>query len=484
MNWQMSHPPIFPAVWLSTMFRVVLLSGSMSLCVSALGQDVEPIAMIDLESTIKRTVNTDPEILHQRTEWQVDEAGIEEIQAADGWEFEFRGDKEIDRGHRRSTRDSSLGRNPSYISGDLDEDEQSLQFGLTKEFLQSKQKSKSDALTERLKQLDRTKDLVTAANDVALIAGLAYLDVYYGKDLSAMLRTQVAFDEENLRILKARLEQYEALKLDVLSTEVSLTTLRKRLVDEDLKNVRKLDMLRDIWKDPDLQPEALDTPSIADASALEMSEPETLIQEAWTRRPDLGANRAALSTLQQGASSVGKLPEFEMGVAGRFRDHDRDFEDSSRQDSSFDALMEFSLKVPLSLRKENALRQKRHQLNVKSRMYEIESRKKAIAIKVRQALEDYRAACSEMRIQKLTTQQFVEAERVTRLTAETMPETMKGNPDFEVRKATNAVLEARADLLRAEKLRMEMLLILLTELGRLAPTPPNLVPVNIQPMTQ
>lgn len=438
--------------------------------------DLEPRSVIDLESTIKRTVETDPEVLHQRMEWMVDEARIEEIQASDGWEFEFRGEKEIVNGDRVNDRNSSRGRDPSYMRGALEEDDQFLQLGLLKEFLQSNQKKKSEAITERLKQLDRTEDLVMAANEGALIAGLAYLDVYYGRDLSAMLRTQVTSDEENLRVLKARLEQYEALKLDVLTTEVSLTTLRKRLVDEDMKNQRKLDMLREIWGDPNLQAEDLSQPEIADATVLENASPEILIQEAWSHRPDLGAQRTALSTLRKGSSSVEKPPEFEMGVAGRFHDHDRDFADTHRADSTFDVQMEFSLKVPLSLRKENELRRKQHELNVKSRGYDLEFRKREIANKVRQAQEDYKAASSEMRIQEVTTRQLQEAERVTRLTAETMPETMKGNPDFEVRKAINTVLEAKADLIRAEKFRMEMLLTLMGEMGRLAPTPPTLVP--------
>ena len=472
----------FPSVTRHSMIHMVILAMIIGIPAPAIGQGLEPISMIDLESTIKRTVETHPEVLHQHTEWLVDEAGIEEIKVGDSWEFELRGEKEIVQGDRSNLRDSSRGRDPRVIQGTLEEDEQSLLLGLTKEFLQSRQKSKSDALTERLKQLDRTEDLVVAANDVALVAGLAYLDVYYGRDLSAMLRTQVASDEENLRVLKARLDQYEALQLDVLTTEVSLSTLKKRLADEDLKNRRKLDLLKSVWNDLNLQAESLAPPMISDATALEDADPETVVREAWSRRPDLGAVRTALSTLQKGASSVEKMPELELGVAGRFRDHDRDFADSLREDSTFDVLMEFSLKVPLSLRKENEFRRKRHQLNIKSRMYEVEALKKEIEVKVRQAHEDYRVACSEMRIQQLTTQQFVEAERVTRLTAETMPETLKGNPDFEVRKAANAVLEARADLLRADKWRMEMLLTLLAEMGRLAPTPPSLIPSRPTPM--
>ncbi len=466
------------------MFHMVILAMVMGACAPVIGQGLEPIPMIDLESTIKRTVEIHPEVLHQHTEWLVDEAGIEEIKASDSWEFELRGEKEIVQGDRSNLRDSSRGRDPRVIKGTLEEDEQSLLLGLTKEFLQSRRKSHSDALTERLKQLDRTENLVVAANDVALVAGLAYLDVYYGKDLSAMLRTQVASEEESLRVLKARLEQYEALQLDVLTTEVSLSTLKKRLADEDLKDRRKLDLLKSVWSDPNLQAESLAPPMISDATALEDADPETVVREAWSRRPDLAAVRTALSTLQKGASSVEKMPELELGVAGRFRDHDRDFADSLREDSTFDVLMEFSLKVPLSLRKENEFRRKRHQLNIKSRMYEVEALKKEIEVKVRQAHEDYRVACSEMRIQQLTTQQFLEAERVTRLTAETMPETMKGNPDFEVRKAANAVLEARADLLRADKLRLEMLLTLLAEMGRLAPTPPIPIPTSSAALTK
>ncbi len=476
MNELASHFLFTRTAWLSATLHLLLMVGATSLHPTAMGQGMEPIMMIDLESTIKRTVETHPEVLRQHMEWLVDEAGINEIKAKDGWEFELRGEKEIVQGDRSNLRDSSRGNDPRVIQGELEEDEQSLLFALSKEFLKSRQKNKSDALSERLKQLDRTEDLVLAANNMALVSSLAYLDVYYGKDLSAMLRIQVAFDEENLRILKARLEHYEALQLDVLTTEVSLSTLRKRLANLNLKNLRKLDMLKSIWGDPDLQAESLAPPVISDATVLEETEPERLVQEAWSRRPDLGAQRTALSTLQKGASSVDKMPELEVEIGGRFRDHDRDFADTLREDSTFDVLMEFSLRIPLSLRKENEFRRKRHQLNIKSRMYEVEAQKKSIEVKVRQAHEDYKVACSEMRIQVITTKQFEEAERVTRLTAETMPETMKGNPDFEVRKATNAVLEARADLIRAEKFRMEMLLTLMAELGRLAPTPPGLVP--------
>ena len=317
-------------------------------------QDLSASRVIDLESTIRRTVETDLKVLRHRTEWLVDEARIEEIQTEGGWEFELRGEKEIIQGDRSNFRDSSRGRDPRLIEGELEEDEQSLQFGLRRELLDTNRRQKSDAIVERLKQLDRTEDLLLAANEVALAAGLAYLDVFYGRDLSAMLRTQVAFEEENLRVLRARLEQYEALQLNVLTTEVNLSTLKKRRVDEDMKNLRKLGLLRDIWSNADLQPEALSPPAIADTTALEVAEPDALIQEAWARRPDLGANRAALSTMAGNSGYVDKLPELELGMAGRFRERERDFADTLREDSTFDVLMEFRLRVPLSLQKENA----------------------------------------------------------------------------------------------------------------------------------
>ncbi|NUN94785.1 MAG: TolC family protein [Candidatus Omnitrophica bacterium] len=456
----------------------------LSLLVGFLGSEFPPAhgqtqfaqRVVDLESTIKRVVETDPTVLRHDAEYLVDEARIGEIRASDGWELELRGDKEVVQGDRSNVRDSSRGRDPRAIRGELEEEEQSLRIGLAREFLQSPRKQRADVVTERLKQLDRTESLLLAANRAALTAGLAYLDVYYGKDLSAMLQAQVAFEEETLRVLNTRLELYEALRLDVLTTEVSLSSLRKRLADEEMKDLRKLQMLREIWRDPTLTAESLSPPEVVDASALELSGPESLLEEAWSRRPDLAANRAALSTLQMGASTVEKLPEFELGVAGRFREHDRDFADSLREDSTFDVLMEFSLKIPLSLRRENAFRRQQHGLNVKSRGLEIESRRRFIAINIRQAHEDYKAACSELRIRDLTTKRFLEAERITRLTVETMPEMVVGNPDVEMRKATNAVLEARADLVRARRLRMETLLTLLAELGRLAPAAPTLTP--------
>ena len=54
-----------------------------------------------------------------------------------------------------------------------------------------------------------------------------------------------------------------------------------------------------------------------------------------------------------------------------------------------------------------------------------------------------------------------------------MPETLATTPDTEIRKATSASLEKRADLLRAEHLNLESFVLLLAELGRLAPPLPS-----------
>lgn len=423
--------------------------------------------------TCQRVITTDKAVRREQAEWLVDEARIQELEADNGWELEIRGKRETNDGSRKEVRTSRLGRDPRIEDYALTEDEQQFTIGIQKEFLASERKKRGDILSEKLKQLDRAESMVVEANDAVLAAGRAYLDVYYGQGILAKLADQAAYEEENLRILKLRFDEYEALQLDVLTTQVNLQTLRKRLADDQRKNERKLNVLRRIWGDPNLQPASLAAPDIPEATELENADPDQLIEDAWRRRPDLDASRTALSTLAAGGKHVEQAPELEMKIAGGVTDHERHFGDERRFDDTFDLIMEMNLVVPFSLRRENELRRKRHELDIKSQNLEIEARKESIASNIRQALEDYKVTADAVRIQLLLIQKLQEAERIMRLTAATMPETIKGNPEFEVRKAGNEVLEAQGDLSRAQQLKMEMLLNLLLELGKLSPTLPK-----------
>lgn len=437
------------------------------------GQEASSSPGITFLETCRRVVHTDKSVQREQAEWLVDEARIQEIEANNGWELELSGKREIYDGDRKEIRTSRLGRSPEVEEYGLTEDEQQYRVGVQKEFLASERKKKGDILTEKLKQLDRAESMVVEANDAVLAAGRAYLDVYYGRGLTRIMANQVAYEEENLRILKLRFEEYEALQLDVLTTQVSLETHRKRLADDQRKNERKMNLLRKIWGIPDLQPDSLASPEVPEATALEEADPEQLIEEAWRVRPDLDASRTALSTLSAGGKHVEQVPELEMKIAGGVTDYERHHADERRFDDTFDIIMEMNLIVPFSLKKENDLRRKRYDLDIKSQNLEIASRKESIANNIRQALEDYKVAADSVRIQLLLIQKLQEAERIMRLTAATMPETIKGNPEFEVRKAGNEVLEAQGDLSRAQQLKMEMLLNLLLELGKLSPSLPK-----------
>jgi hypothetical protein len=91
---------------------------------------------------------------------------------------------------------------------------------------------------------------------------------------------------------------------------------------------------------------------------------------------------------------------------------------------------------------------------------------------VRLSQELYQLAKETVKIEELKVAKQEEEERILRLTALTMPETLATSPEAATREAAIALLDSRVALLEAVQEEKRALIQILAAVGRLAPSIP------------
>lgn len=435
-------------------------------------EETEPGYRIGLEETIARAIERDKQVLKHKAEWLSDSARMNEIEYRGGWNLELLGRDEGTSGERRELRDISEGRASRDARAGLSESERFIEFGLVREFWEEERQRRSDISDERLGQLDRAAEVMLDLNDSAERAANAFLQVYFGGLKRDLLSSQFAHEEENLRALEARLAHEEILEVEVLDARARLAELRRDLMEIDLAQDRYLDYLRFVWETPALESGDLGEPSVREASRFEVATFEELLDTAIRSRFDYRASEAALEIQKAARGLTPSKPELEFGVAGRYGNFDRDFDDEGREESTFDLRFELGLNVPLSLSKRNEFRMRRHDLLTQARVYDLESLRDRMRREVRLSQELYQLAKETVKIEELKVAKQEEEERILRLTALTMPETLATSPEAATREAAIALLDSRVALLEAVQEEKRALIQILAAVGRLAPSIP------------
>jgi outer membrane efflux protein len=438
---------------------------------TAFSQDLQPAFWITLEETIQHAVADNDGASEHSASWKAADTRMEDLSLRGGWEVEVAGRADRTGGDRRETRDDSLGSSVRDKRASLDEDEKFLELALSKEFLDEPRQNKDDIADERVTQLARAGPWFSALNAAAREAAEAYLDVYYGKHVEDLTLQQIQHQEEALRVLKEQMAQEEALGLDILETESSLAELGKKLLAIRTKNERQIGALRECWGMADLVQEDLAKPEIREASNIEASGLEELVQQAFLCRPDIRASQAALAVHTGARGLTQSRPEVELIVSGRLGDFDRDFADEGREDSTYNARAEVKFTYPLSMRSRNALKLRRHSLQNSAMASSLAALRKEVKEKVTESYDTLRLDTEEVRIQRIEVDKAKEQERIARLKAETMPEMLGANPEFAIRAAEIRVLASKVKVLEAERERTQTLVELLATTGKLVPTP-------------
>lgn len=435
------------------------------------GQEIQPGFWIGLEETIARAIETDKSYLSKKAEWLSSDMRMEDLRRRGGWNLEILGRDEGLRGERRENRDISRGRDSLDQRGLLLESERFVEFGLVRKFWEEQRQTRSDVSDERIGQLDSAANLMVDLGDAAERAAVAYLEVYYGGRKRERIESLIANQEEDLRLLQARRAQEEILDDRVLDVRALLAETRGRLLEVDLALDRNLAELRSIWGIPDLQAEDLAEPSIEESTRFVAAGPDELIGIATESRFDFQAAKAALEEQKSARKLAPEKPEIEFGMLGRYGSYDRDYLDEGRDDSTLDLQFELGLVVPLSLATRNEFRVRRHEMMTQARVLDLEALRGELRREVRAARDAHLLAEEAVKIEKLKLAKEEEAERVTRLTALTLPESLDVPPDAATREAKNSVLLAQLDLIAAKQEAMLSRIELLAAIGRLAPAP-------------
>jgi len=269
-------------------------------------------------------------------------------------------------------------------------------------------------------------------------------------------------------MMESRSTRGEALKAEVLEIEYDLAQLRQKLLQLDLRTDRELRFLRQIMGRPELNSEELAPPKFSGAEQVLALDMQGLLQEAYHNRSDLRVATEALEVATDFLKNHSTVyPDVDIRIAAGYTNETRDFADRFRDDESFQVELGLEITIPLQIQARNRARKKRFEAEMISRELKLEDYYAKVERTVRRSYEDYQLADSECRVQLHRIAQAEEEERVLRLKGERLPELLGRDPEILLYRARARVLEAQADLYRAESSRLTCLLKLLSDLNRL-----------------
>jgi len=425
-------------------------------------------APLTLSETISRASERDFAIQAQRWNLNAGEARIQEISFRDGWEAFLEGEQDFIQGNRLEKRDASLGRSVRRVHDNLKEDEWMIQGGLQKRFWGASHDREADIAVERLDQLDRLTDLAKARQDKAFEAAEAYLSVYEGSLLSALIAEQIAYASEVARIFETRSAQGEEIELAVREARLDLSQLTQRLRRLEFSSKRKLAFLQDLLERPNLEASELAAPEVPGRSEIESATLESLIAHAYERRAGFQSAEVALDYSERfAAEHAGVYPDVDLKLTLGYHDHGRDFSDESRSDEFGEVELGGGITIPLGIVSRNQVRKQRFQNEAQARAFKLADQRRKTKDAVMDAHGDYLLAVQECRIQEQRLENTCERLRVLELTAEQLPDLAGANADLQIYRARSSLLEVRSDVQRAEHARLSALLLLSAESGYL-----------------
>ncbi|MCA9419348.1 MAG: TolC family protein, partial [Candidatus Omnitrophica bacterium] len=158
-----------------------------------------------------------------------------------------------------------------------------------------------------------------------------------------------------------------------------------------------------------------------------------LLERAYSQRDDLESRLKAKQSFQESSKYNEIKPDVDFSVSSRYGHFDRDFADEGRHDTDYDIRLDLEVSIPLSMKRRNEARNRRFDLKSKAREYEILANRQSIQEEIEKAFEDFLISHEEIQVQSLLLEQAKEKERMTRVTVETMPEVIKGDPQREYR---------------------------------------------------
>lgn len=439
------------------------------LCESARGEPTESPGQVTLGETLSRMVESDRLVQKYRAEWRAADANIEQILLEDGWTLELGARNELKEGDRLETRDDSRGRDPRRDYARLKERGNYFLFGLSNSFLEDARQRKADAWKERISRLDSVPSFEKDLRSAVLNAAFAFVGAHYDRRALSLAERERLLEEENVRIVQERVEQEEALRLDLLEAEAEKAEAARREAVLKIRIDRQMDLLRDIWGWPDLEPDLLASPEIPEATDYAYLDGTMLVERAFENRGDLEAGRKARESHLESSKYTKALPDVDFSVTSRVGHDDRAFADEGRHSSTYDLRLDLEVSIPLSLAKRNEARLRQFQLDAKAREYDLQAMREETALEVREAYEEYLLANEEVKVQTILLEKAREMERHIRLIAETMPETLSGDPDSERRSAEGDRLETESAWLTAHRTRIETVLLIQALVGDLVP---------------
>ena len=451
--------------FLALFLSATLLSGEGPVFAESLNE----IGKISLQGTLERFTEESYLLKKYQTRWQATDADIDQLLNRDGWTLELGGRKEFLQGNRLETRNDTLGRSPRRDYDRVDEREDYLKLGVSNSFLEETRRKKADAIQERTRRLDDVAKFDLLFREATLNAALAFTGAYYGRIVLRLTEEELSLLEENLHATEARLEQEEALTVDVLEEKTKIANVHRRLASLRIKLRKRMDYLRDLWGYPDLEPEMLAVPDLPEVTSLASLSLNELVEKGLAQRDDIESSLKAKQLFLRSSEYTNVLPEVDLSLSSRYGHFDRDFADEGRHDTTYDLRLDLEVSVPLSIKRRNEARTRRFHLKAKERDYEILAKREAIRNEIQDAFEDYLLSREEVKVQKLLLDQEVERERMTRITVETMPEAVKGDPARKLRQVRRDRIRAEIDYHAALRERLENTLILLSYLGDLSP---------------
>lgn len=432
--------------------------------VMAVGGPSAGAQAVTLTDVLRRAAETNPEVRALVWRQRESEARIRELRHRDGWEAYLEAEQEIDSGDRWERRDTSTGRDPRSVKDHLREVNWSVDAGLKRTFLGPAEDRAADIALERLAQLDQQKDILQAQQDAAFTAAEAYLDTVGGVRLATLIHEQIAHASDMVRILRARHQQGETLRLDLLEAEYNLAQLQQRARRNDNRLGRQIRFLRRLLGRDDLVPHDLAPADVPGASEIARWSVDELIDYALARRRDLQAARAALQAATTFVEQHARvLPDVDFRIGVGYHEGDRDWSDERRDDELFELQYGVEISVPLSIQPRNRARRQRFSAVAEARALKLAERHQRVAHSIRKAHEAYLMAVAERDVVDRRIAHAEEELRVIQLVAERLPEQLTQSPEIAVYRVQAKLLEARTDRQRAEFEALNALLVLAAE---------------------
>ncbi|MCA9440551.1 MAG: TolC family protein [Candidatus Omnitrophica bacterium] len=431
----------------------------------------QPISLptVTLQETLDRFVENDYLVQEYRLDWKATDADVEQILNTDGWALDLGGRQEILEGKRLETRNDSLGRSPRRAYDHVTEREHYFLVGLSNSFLEETRKRKADAMQEKIDRLDDVVDFDVAFRTATLNAALAFAGAFYDHQVLDLVKDEMEIEQENLRVTEARFKEEGALTIDVLDAKAEIANLNRKKTELEIKLKRKMNLIRDVWGLPDLEPDLLAAPSIPEETDFVNAHVGELLERAYSQRDDLESRLKAKQSFQESSKYNEIKPDVDFSVSSRYGHFDRDFADEGRHDTDYDIRLDLEVSIPLSMKRRNEARNRRFDLRSKAREYEILANRQTIQEEIEKAFDDFLISHEEIQVQSLLLEQAKEKERMTRVTVETMPEVIKGDPQREYRQVQRDRVQVQEEYLLARKDRLENTLFLLSLLGELTP---------------